>query len=298
MEEVEQGQSPLKKWKLSRKTVQDFLLMHVAILMLVVGIYFFKFPNHFTMGGVAGISVVVGALIPAVSPSLVNWILSVTLLLIGFMVFGRSFGLKTTYVSLASSGLILLLSKYVPMTAPITDQPVLELFFAGFFPAAASAILFYQDASGGGTDIIAKIICRYSHINIGKALLASDAVFTLSTFFIFGTKVGLFSCAGLMMKGVLIDAIMESFNEVKAFTIVTSCPEEVGKFICQELKRSATLHRAEGLFTHEERTVFFCVVSRYQSFALRNAVKRIDPNSFITITSTSSIVGNGFRTSS
>lgn len=183
----------------------------------------------------------------------------------------------------------------MPVKAPLTDQPVLELFFAFLLPAAGSAILFNIQASSGGTDIIAKIIKRYTSLNIGKALLVTDAIFTLSTFWVFSSKIALFSLAGLMCKTFMVDSFIEGFNRVKSFTIVTTEPQKIGDFIKNELHRSATYFTGYGLFANRECKVFICVVNRYQAVKLRNYIKQVDPNAFISITSTSEIIGKGFR---
>lgn len=278
-----------------RSSITEIVLLHFGVLILSVGIYFFKFPNHFTMGGVAGMSVVFSALFPTLSASWFNMILNVLLLILGFAVFGKSFGLKTTYASLLSSGLILVFQRFWPMARPLTDQPVIELFFAFLLPAAGSAILFNISASSGGTDVIAKIIRMKSDIDIGKALLLTDGIFTLSTFWIFGVETGLFSSCGLLCKGIVVDYLMEGLNRVKFFTIATTHAEEVGDFIRVNLHRGATYFKGNGLFSGEERTVFLCVINRYQAILLRNYVRKVDPHAFITISNTSEIVGRGFR---
>lgn len=278
----------------SSLTRRDFLMLHLGVLLLTIGVYFFKYPNHFAIGGVSGMSVILERLLPFSAP-MINLVLNILLLILGFAVFGRSFGFWTSYATLLLAFSQIVLEKILPLSKPMTHQPLLELFFAVLLPAAGSAILFNQGASSGGTDIIAKIVRTRSNLDIGVALLVSDAAFTLSAFFLFGPETGLFSTAGLLMKGVMIDSLIEGFNRVKSFTIVTEKPEEVGAFIREKLKRSATQLKGVGLFSHEERSVFLCVVNRYQALLLRNEVKRIDPHAFITVESTSEIIGKGFR---
>ena len=123
----------------------------------------------------------------------------------------------------------------------------------------------------------------------------TDLLFVGLTFVVFDVDTGLFSLAGLLMKGVMVDGMLEGFNRVKAFTIVTSQAELVGEYICKNLHRSATIYQAEGLFSHQQRTVFLCVVNRYQAVRLRSFVREVDPQAFITISNTSEIVGKGFR---
>ncbi len=286
--------------KLARHSItsshcKDFFLINVGVLIMGLGIHFFKFPNHFVMGGVAGMSVVFSALLPSFSPTYINTVLNVVLLIIGFISFGKSFGVKTTYATVVLTAILPIFEKFIPQNKPMTDEPVLELFFAFLLTALGSAILFNLQASSGGTDIIAKLIKEHSSLDIGKALLATDAVFTLSTFALFGPKTGLFSCAGLLCKAFLVDSMIEGIGRVKCFTIITNKPDEIGNYINHELRRSATCFKGYGLYHKTERTVFICVVSRYQAVKLRNYIRLVDPQAFISITSTSEIVGKGFR---
>ena len=144
--------------------------LNLGTLLMAVGVYFFKFPNHFTTGGVSGISIVVAHFMPSVTTATLNLILNIILLGVGVLFLGRSFGLRTAYSAIVSSVLTYVFERAVPMTAPMTSQPVLELMFAVGLPAFGSAILFHVNASSGGTDIIAMLVKKYSHMHIGLAL--------------------------------------------------------------------------------------------------------------------------------
>ena len=150
--------------------------LNLGTVILALGVYFFKFPNHFTTGGVSGISILIAHYLPSVTTATLNLILNVVLLIIGAAFLGRGFGVKTAYSALVSSGLTLLMEKLIPLSAPMTSQPVLELMFAVGLPAVGSAILFNVDASSGGTDIIAMLVKKYSHMNIGLALGMADLI--------------------------------------------------------------------------------------------------------------------------
>ena len=144
--------------KQQRSTLQEWLYITAGILIMSAGIYFFKFPNHFSTGGVTGIAIVLGHYIPSVTPGTLVTIINVALLILGFAVLGKSFGVRTVYASLLMSGTLQLLEVVCPMDAPMTTQPLVELLFAVGLPAVGSAILFNLDASSGGTDILAMIL--------------------------------------------------------------------------------------------------------------------------------------------
>ena len=200
-------------------TIEDYLVMTFATVLLVIGVYIFKFPNHFSFGGVTGIAVVLTAVLPVSATMLTN-VINIALLVLGFAVLGRGFGIRTVYVTLLSTLGMWLMERFYPMTAPLTSQPVLELIFAIILPAFSAAILFNMDASSGGTDIIAMIIKRFASVDIGVALMITDALVAVSSFFVYGAETGLFSMAGLLAKTLVIDGVIENFNLCKFFTII------------------------------------------------------------------------------
>ncbi|MBR6184940.1 MAG: YitT family protein [Clostridia bacterium] len=269
--------------------------LNLGTLLVAAGVYFFKFPNHFTTGGVSGISILVAHYLPSVTTATLNLILNIALLIVGLAFLGRGFGLRTAYSAVASSLLTLLFEKLIPLSAPMTSQPILELMFAVGLPAIGAAILFNVDASSGGTDIIAMLVKKYSHINIGLALAIADLVVALGSCFAFGMETGLFSLFGLFLKSYMVDAVMENLRTYKVFQIITENHEPICRYIMENLHHSATVTEGEGSFTHEKRHIIMTVVNRSQAIRLQMFVRATDPHSFITITTTSEIVGKGFR---
>ncbi|MDO4837638.1 MAG: YitT family protein [Clostridia bacterium] len=283
-----------QKVKLNQ-TLKEWLLITFGTLLMAVGIYFFKFPNNFSTGGVSGLSVVLAHYFPWITPGTFVTIINVALLIIGFAIFGRNFGVRTAYASLLMSGFIQLMEVVLPMKAPMTSQPFAELLFAVGLPAVGSAILFNLDASSGGTDIVAMILRKFTSLNIGAALMCSDCVITLMACVAFGMETGLFCVLGLIIKSVLVDMVLENINTHKCFHIITTKPEKIVEFITVALKRGATELHGEGAYTHEGRTVLLTVVNRREAVLLRREVKRIDPGAFLLITNTGEIIGKGFR---
>lgn len=269
--------------------------LNLGTLLMAVGVYFFKFPNHFTTGGVSGISIVVAHFIPTVTTATLNLILNILLLGVGVIFLGRGFGLRTAYSAVVSSVLTYVFERAVPMTAPMTSQPVLELMFAVGLPAFGSAILFHVNASSGGTDIIAMLVKKYSHMNIGLALGIADLIVAVGACLAFGMETGLFSLFGLFLKSYMVDAVMDNLRTYKVFQIVTDNPDPICNFIMKDLHHSATLIDGVGSFTHENRKIIMTVINRHQAIRLQLFVRATDPHSFITITSSSEIVGKGFR---
>ncbi len=277
------------------KAVREWLMITFGTVLIAAGVYFFKFPNHFSTGGVSGMSVILAHYIPAISPGSFVLIMNAALLLAGFLIFGRSFGLRTAYSSLLMSAVISALEKTVPLETPMTSQPLLELIFAVSLPAVGSAILFNLDTSSGGTDIAAMVMRKYTSLDIGKALLCSDCVITLAACAAFGMETGLFSVLGLVIKSLLVDMVLENIHTNKCFQIITSDPIPIEKYITETLHRGATELSGTGVYTHKDKTILLTVVNRREGIQLRRFARETDPYCFILITNTGEIIGKGFR---
>lgn len=283
-----------KKQKI-KSTLAEYGMLTVATLVLVLGVYVFKFPNNFSFGGVTGISVVLSAVSP-LSPGTLTFVINMALLVLGFAFLGRSFGLKTVYVSVLTSVGLSALERWFPMETALTSQPVLELIFAIVLPAVSAAIMFNMNASGGGTDIIAMILRKYTSFDIGVALFIVDLAIVIAASFVFDITTGLFSFVGLMAKTLVIDGTIENVNLCKYFTIVTDKPEDIVDFIHCELKKGATIFEAEGTYEHRKKYVVLTVLKRGQAVQLRNYVKQNhNKDTFLMITNSSEIIGKGFR---
>lgn len=274
---------------------KEFILINVGLFFVAVGIYFFKVPNNFATGGVSGLAIVAKHFMPGLSVGPIMLIINIALMVVGFFFLGPGFGSKTIYSSFMLSGMVWVLEKIYPMTLPLTNDTLLELIFSILLPGIGSAIVFNLNSSTGGTDIIAKILTKYMHVNIGKTLLMTDFFIAMSAGLVFGIRVGMYSVFGLLLKAFIVDLVMESLNISKQMVIISNRPEEIKVFIVKTLKRGATIHFAKGAFTDEEKEVITTIVSRRQAIALRLFIKELDPKSFISITNTSEIIGKGFR---
>lgn len=280
-------------------TLERYLLLTVGSLIMAVGVYFFKFPNNFSTGGVSGLSLILGRMLPSeiLTPSTFVLIINTALLIVGFIFLGRNFAFSTVYCSMLLSLAVNVMERFYPMAQPLTNQPLLELCFAVLLPAFGSAILFNLNASSGGTDIIAMIVRKYTSLNIGMALMVADALITVAGLFCFGIQAGLFCILGLLMKSVLVDYVMDSFRTKKCFQIITTNPDPIIEFITVNLHRGATLEDVYGAFHHERKTMIITVLTRAQALALRRFIHTNDPHAFMVITASTEIVGKGFLAS-
>lgn len=278
-----------------KEWVKEFAILNAGTLLTAVGSYFFKFPNHFSTGGVTGISVVLAHYYPNLSNGTIVSVINIALLLLGLVLLGKEFGFKTFYVTIAFSGMLKAMECLWPMTEPLTNQPFMELLFGVFLPAWGSAMLFNIDSSTGGTDIIAMVVKKYFKCHIGKALLAVDFFITIMTFVAFGPTTGLFSILGLIIRSYAVDFFLEEMNTYKSFTIITEKPDEIYEFITKALHRGATVYNAEGVFNHTQKKIILTAQNKKQGVRLQEAIKKADPHAFVMITNTSEIIGKGFR---
>lgn len=276
--------------------IKEYILITLGVLLVVVGVYFFKFPNNFSIGGVTGIAIIISNLTDnVISSGTLVLIINVILLIIGYIFLGKSFGNRTAYGSLLMSLALRLLEVIAPMEGPLTNEPVLELAFAVILPAVGSAILFNIGSSTGGTDVIAMLLKKYSSIDIGRSLLITDFFLTVAAFLVFDIQTGMLSILGLLIKTTLLDTVIESMNLNKYFTIICENPKPICEFIMNKLHRSATIIDAQGAFSNHDKKIILAVMNRTQAVNLRKFIKQTDPNAFLLITNTSEIIGKGFR---
>lgn len=245
------------------QTLKEYAVITAAVLIMDIGIYVFKFPNNFSFGGVSGMAVVICRFLPFTA-SQINLFINLLLLLVGFAVLGRNFGVKTAYVTVLSSVLLNIFEKLFPMAHPLTDEIMLELCFAIILPALAAA------------------------------LLVTDLIVVILAFLIFDTLTGLCSVLGLIAKTLLIDKTIERMKLNKFFTIISNNPQPICDFITKDLNHSATLYDAVGAYSDQQRTVILTVVDVKQAVYLQRFIHDTEPTAFIAITKSSEIIGKGF----
>ncbi|MBR6578455.1 MAG: YitT family protein [Clostridia bacterium] len=288
--------------KNNRLNLKTWLFMNLGVLLMAVGIYFFKAPNGFATGGVSGVAIILANIFPVLTQSVYMMIINVLLLIVGLIVLGKECGILTIYCSLMLSLENWLFETLIPLSAPLTSYPLLELVYAVLLTGVGSAIIFKCRASSGGTDIVALVLKKYTSMNVGTALLCTDFLIAAMTFIRFGEQgisidpqTGLFSLLGLFAKVFVVDDIIDSINLCKSFTIITVKPDEINDYILKEIKHGVTVISAHGAYTGENKTVLMTVCRRSEAIRLRKKVYEIDPGAFMIITKTSEIMGKGFR---
>ncbi len=278
-----------------KSLIKDFFLINVGLILVGIGICLFKIPNNFATGGVSGLAIITSSFFPNLDVGPIMLIINICLVLVGFLFLGKDFGSKTIYSSFALSGIVWFIQKIIPIKSSLTGDLMLELIYSIIFPAVGSAIVFNCNASTGGTDIIAKIISKFTRLDIGKTLMLSDFMIAAGAGAVFGIKIGMYSVLGLIIKSFMIDLVIEGLNVKKQMVIISSKPEDIKNYIVSQLRRGATVYRAEGAFTHRAEEVISTVLNRRQAIKLRSFIRSVDHSAFITISNTSEIIGKGFR---
>lgn len=277
------------------KKFREFILMNVGMLMVALGMYFFLMPNNLATGGANGLAVVINKFIPNVPVGALMLVINVILFILAFIVIGSSFGAKTIYASLGISLMVLILEKTVVLNSSITGELFLELIFGIMISGAGMGIVFNQNASTGGTDIIAKILNKFFHIELGKGVLLSDLGITIMAAFAFGPKLSMYAMLGVIINGFVIDGILEGINLCKEVTIISTKYEEIKKYIIEDLERGSTIYKAKGGFSEKNKNVIVVVISRRDFIKLKKYIYSVDKEAFITVSNIYEVFGDGFK---
>ena len=275
--------------------IRFFVFLNLGLVLTAAGIMLFKAPNHFALGGTSGLSIILSTLFPSLPISAFMWIVNAALVILGLVFLDRHTIGWTVFSSFALSAYVTLFEWLVPLSGPLTNDTFLELCFAVLLPAIGSALVFNAGASTGGTDILAMILKKHTSLEIGKALMVSDSLIVAAAALIYGPRTGLYCILGLLGKAFIVDNVIEGLNLRKVCTVISSRPDAILGFLVHDLERTATVRDAMGGFTlHPEKEVV-TVLTRQEAAKLQQWLKRNDPHAFVTIVSSSEIIGKGFR---
>lgn len=273
---------------------KEYLLMNIGLILVALPIYYISVPHGLVTGGVSGLSIVIHSLFPAISVGTSMIILNILLFIIGFIFIGFNFGAKTIYSSFALSGIVWLLERIHPLSGPLTDDILTELIIASLICAFGLAIVFMQDASTGGTDIIAKILNKYFDIDMGKSMLYADILIVLCSLLTFGVQMGMYGILGIILNSLLIDYVMQSLQNTKEIVIISSKSKDITNFIVKTLDRGATIYTAKGAFTNNEKEVIRTILNRKEYVKLKRYIQSLDKDAFVTVNNVKATFGEGF----
>lgn len=276
---------------------KDWMYMNAGIVLIACATYFFLVPNHFVTGGITGLATILGS-IPGTPLSTSKWLicLNVFMLIIGFIFLGKKTGIWTVYCSMGYSAIMLIFEQIFPIEHPLTDESFMELCIGILIYAVGTAIIFYAGASSGGMDIMALIIQKYAKVDVGRAVFCVNVFIACGSLFVFsGVERGMLSLVGLFANSFIIDIVIDNFHSCKYFVVITDKTELVSEYIMSQLHHGVTVTDAIGAYTQTKKGMIHTVCRRYEAIKLRAAIKRIDENAFIVVTTSNEIIGKGFR---
>ena len=257
-------------------------ILTIAIAIIAVAVYFFLVPSHTSISSMSGLGIVLSNFVP-LPLSAITMILNVVLLIIGFFTCGKEFGLKTVYTSVMLPVFLGIFENIFPNTGSITDSQELEVLCYILVVSVGLSILFNRNASSGGLDIVAKIMNKYFHMELGKAMSLSGMCVALSAALVYDKKTVVLSVLGTYFNGIVLDHFIFDHNIKRRVCIITKKEEKLRQFIVRDLHSGATIYEAIGAYNMEKRNEIITIVDKGEYQKLMKYINQEDPEAFITV---------------
>ncbi len=272
----------MKKELNVRDLMKEALILTVAMTIIATSVYFFLVPCHASISSISGLGIVLSNFVP-LPLSAITMILNVVLLIIGFFTCGKEFGVKTVYTSILLPVLLGLFEKLFPGSESLTGSQELDVICYILIVSVGLSILFNRNASSGGLDIVAKIMNKYLHMDLGKAMSLSGMCVALSAAFVYDKKTVVLSILGTYFNGIVLDHFIFDHNIKRRVCIITKKEEELRKFIINDLHSGATVYEAIGAYNMEKHHEIITIVDKSEYQRLMNYMNHEDPKAFVTV---------------
>ena len=273
---------PNHKQNRALAAVQEVCILTAAVAVIAAAVYFFLVPSHTSVSSISGLGIVLSNFVP-LPLSAITMILNVVLLLIGFLTCGCEFGAKTVYTSILLPFFIGVLERVFPNIGSLTDSQELDVLCYILVVSVGLSILFNRNASSGGLDIVAKIMNKYLHMDLGRAMSLSGMCVALSAALVYDKKTVVLSVLGTYFNGLVLDHFIFDHNIKRRVCIITKKEEELRHFIIHDLHSGATVYESYGAYNLEKRREIITIVDKSEYQKLMNFMNREDPQAFITI---------------
>ena len=273
---------PKQKQPTALAVAQEAAILTVAVAIIAAAVYFFLVPSHASVSSISGLGIVLSNFVP-LPLSAITMILNVVLLIIGFFTCGREFGAKTVYTSILLPAFIGLFERLFPDIGSLTDSQELDVLCYILVVSVGLSILFNRNASSGGLDIVAKIMNKYLHIELGRAMSLSGMCVALSAALVYDKKTVVLSVLGTYFNGLVLDHFIFNHNIKRRVCIITKKEEELRHFILTDLHSGATVYESYGAYNMEKRREIITIVDKGEYQKLMNFMNREDPRAFITV---------------
>ena len=278
---------------MKKNVIKEYLLVILGTAMLASSLYIFHFPQNLTIGGVAGYALIISHFIH-LPISVVSLIINITLLILGFALLGKEFGGKTICSNLTFSATIWIWEQLVVFEQPVTSEILVNLVCGTVISAFGVAIIFNQNASSGGTDIIASILKKYIHLDMGAGLLIANIVVVIASCFTYSLEIAIINGLGCVLNSICVNAFMDGWNVKREMVIISTKPEEVKRIVLKEMDRGLTVYRAEGGYTGEERQIMVTILGNRDYVKIKKLIKEVDPEVFVITRQANEVLGRGF----
>lgn len=262
--------------------VRELAILTGAVAIIAAAVYFFLVPSHASVSSISGLGIVLANFVP-LPLSAITMILNVVLLVIGFLTCGREFGAKTVYTSILLPAFIGLFERLFPNLGSLTDSQELDVLCYILVVSVGLSILFNRNASSGGLDIIAKIMNKYLHMDLGKAMSLSGMCVALSAALVYDKKTVVLSVLGTYFNGLVLDHFIFDNNIKRRVCIITKKEEELRRFIIEDLHSGATVYESYGAYNMQKRREIITIVDKAEYQKLMSYMNREDPQAFITV---------------
>jgi uncharacterized membrane-anchored protein YitT (DUF2179 family) len=262
--------------------VKETVILTVAVAIIAAAVYFFLVPSHTSVSSISGLGIVLSNFVP-LQLSAITMILNVVLLIIGFITCGREFGVKTVYTSVMLPLFLGLFEIIFPNFGSMTDSQELDVLCYILVVSVGLSILFNRNASSGGLDIVAKIMNKYLHMELGKAMSLSGMCVALSAALVYDKKTVVLSILGTYFNGIVLDHFIFDNNIKRRVCIITKKEEELRQFIIHDLHSGATIYEAIGAYNMEKRREIITIVDKGEYQKLMKFINQEDPKAFITV---------------
>ena len=262
--------------------VREICILTAGVAVIAAAVYFFLVPSHASVSSISGLGIVLSNFVP-LPLSAITMILNVVLLIIGFLTCGREFGAKTVYTSIMLPLLIGILERLFPDIGSLTDSQELDVLCYILVVSVGLSILFNRNASSGGLDIVAKIMNKYLHMDLGRAMSLSGMCVALSAALVYDKKTVVLSVLGTYFNGIVLDHFIFDHNIKRRVCIITKKEEELRHFILHDLHSGATVYESFGAYNMEKRREIITIVDKSEYQKLMNFMNREDPHAFITV---------------
>ena len=268
--------------------VRELAILTGAVAIIAAAVYFFLVPSHASVSSISGLGIVLANFVP-LPLSAITMILNVVLLVIGFLTCGREFGAKTVYTSILLPAFIGLFERLFPNLGSLTDSQELDVLCYILVVSVGLSILFNRNASSGGLDIVAKIMIKYLHMDLGKAMSLSGMCVALSAALVYDKKTVVLSVLGTYFNGIVLDHFIFDNNIKRRVCIITGKEEELRRFIIEDLHSGATVYESYGAYNMQKRREIITIVDKAEYQKLMSYMNREDPQAFITVYTVSDI---------